>query len=754
MDTKVLEALSDTVSKLFDHIHVSFTDNDRNRRAPLDFIGTLAKNLFGTATESDIDRQNQIILELQKSTAGALDTLAVHTDKLASFMALSNDRLAQFDKMLAAQQTEINIVIDQFKRQFMGSQTNEMMLANALNRVVDFSLNLQHLNSFEWALTLAASGILTPELLPAEAIQQAINSLQGIINRLHTPGYLIRTRPVDFYQSNDFYLGLDDPFLHVTIRFPFSPMKVPLTLYQITALPTPLPNQPKQFTRIQNLPAAVAFHPESELFMVFSTLPQIPENHLLNLQQSSLLVLNKTHDSCISAIITYNAQLISKLCSFEFRDNQIEPQVVHVAPATLLLINVPSYTLTCQNGSVTTYTPPPHIELTVPCVCRFASAYGNFATRLVHCTNPDTKPTILYPTNFAVLQRFFQQDDLRSITATSAVQTPIQVLLPNITVVRHQYDEDMANAHRTSLDLDKVVNLTQKDSQVFRSLTDKVLFHIDTASLPIQSSSLAFLSWQNLLLLACSIAILLLTFIVYTLHTRLSVLTLTIGVATQVPQATAQAFLTRNPFNYFDGLTAKPPSNPGLAIEIDYRLPTLDLVLLSLLILAFLIFGLIWYRRNVALHTTFNLLLEIGSINDRVIIDLLSLRHIPEMVDINIVSQMESLIITGLFAPEVHLTWPGLHIHDTFSQITYPLPRALKITWRQAYKLRQLTQQPYYVLLFTYFKRSLQPIKAPSELATIVRPPTTHIRPGLTSPYAYSSLSISQTANVPIDANI
>ena len=192
-------------------------------------------------------------------------------------MALSNDRLTHFDKMLDAQQTEINIVIDQFKRYTTGIRGNQMTLAHALNRVVDFTLNLQHLQTFEWALTMAASGTLTPELLPADAIQQAIDSLEGVVSRLHSPGYLIRTRPIDIYSSKDFHLGIDDPFLHLSIRFPFSSTKVPLTVYKIMALPTPVPNQPQHFTRVQNLPAAVAFHPESDLFMVFPTLPQIPE---------------------------------------------------------------------------------------------------------------------------------------------------------------------------------------------------------------------------------------------------------------------------------------------------------------------------------------------------------------------------------------------------------------------------------------------------------------------------------------------
>jgi len=744
MDRLVITSLKETVKNLFDHIQVSLPDADRSRRAPLSFIGSFFHSLIGVSTDDDVDRQNKIILELQKSTAAALDTMAVHTDKLASFMALSNKRLIQFDRMIADQQAELNIVVDKFKQQFMSSQANQNLLASAINRVAAFTQNLEHLNSFEWAVTLAAHGMLTPELIPANAITEVIASLERVIKRMHAPGYLIRTRPADVYASKDFNIRISDPFLLVTIRLPMSPTHVPLTVYKMIALPTPVPNQPQHFTRMTNLPAAVAFHPASDMFMVFPTLPQIPENRLLNLQQSSLLILDKTMDSCMSAIITQNALLISKLCTFEFYDNVVEPRVVHVATATLILINVPSYTLTCQNGTAVTIKPPPHIEIEVPCACRFSSAYGMFSTRLVHCTSDSTQPTVLFPTNYAVLQRFFNQSDLNSLTVSSAFKTPLPIVLPNISIFQHKYANDLANTQKTALELDQVVNLTQKDSQVFRSLTDKVLFHIDTAELPIVSSSLALFSWQTLLLLVCSLAILVLAFIVYTLNTRVRALTLSLGLAAQVPRSMAQAVYVRNPFNYFDGLTTKFPDLPRLPLEIDYKLPTLDLLLLLFLLLAFLIFGLIWYRHSIAMRATFAVMLELGSPTKSILINFMDLPHIPEMVEINVTAPLENIILSGVFFPELHFAWPGLTIYNTFSKITYPIPRSLKLSYWQAHKLRQLIQQPYYVLLFTYFKRTLTPIKIPFEIAHVTRSSTMNLYPGLVPPYNYSSFSRDQ----------
>lgn len=223
---------------------------------------------------------------------------------------------------------------------------------------------------------------------------------------------------------------------------------------------------------------------------------------------------------------------------------------------------------------------------------------------------------------------------------------------------------------------------------------------------------------------------------------------MTLGMASHVPHAMAQDLVSRNPFNYFGGMTTKLPDLPSLPLEIDYKLPTL---LLLVLLLAFLTLGLIWYQHNVAMRNTFSLMLELGSPHERIIIEVMRLPHVPDMVDIKISAPLESLLVDGFVNPVVHLTWSGLTVHDQFSQITYPIPRTVKLSWLQAYKLRLLTQQPYYALLFTYFKRTLRPIKAPLEFTCMARPTTISLYSGLLPPYTYSSLNVNQPTSTPAD---
>jgi len=408
MDRKAVATLKQTVNHIFDILHDTLpTKNINQRRGFLDFIGGLSQSLFGTALDSDVQRNKAMIQQLQKASLGALDAVAVHADKLASFMQLSNSRFDKFTKLIETQQQEFSTLVSQYRQQFSDTQTAQILLAQALNRMVDFTLNLEHINSFEQAILFLSHGYLTPEIVPVSVIQETLNILDQTLDQIHSPFNLVRIRPEDVYSSRDFSLWIEDKILFITLRFPFSPFVNPLTLYKITTVPTPLPQQPEHFTRIQGLPKFVAFHMDEDLFLSFEDIPQIPESNLLNLQLCTHLLLNKTMPSCLAALISKNADRISELCTFEFQANKIMPLVLHVETSRLLLIHVP---LQCSNGTTTKRTQTAFVEVEIPCSCSFISQYGVFAGRTMACDPATvTEPTYNFPVNLQVLRSFFYE---------------------------------------------------------------------------------------------------------------------------------------------------------------------------------------------------------------------------------------------------------------------------------------------------------------------------------------------------------
>jgi hypothetical protein len=407
--------------------------------------------------------------------------------------------------------------------------------------------------------------------------------------------------------------------------------------------------------------------------------------------------------------------------------------------------------LTCANGS-TVYKPQSFVEVEIPCSCALHSDYGNYAGKTMQCArDQDYAPTYSFPVNLPLLTAFFSEDEISSLSTSSVFKEPLPVILPNISIFHNKYSQNMASIRQDSLQLDHVANLTQQNAQVFRSQADQILYQLTNSNLQFESSALSIWSWQTLLLLATTALCLILTFGVYLLFGRYKALALVLTVANRVPQTLA-APTTRSPLNYFRGTTTTLPPLPLVPFEWDYRLPMLDLLLLFILVTAFLIIGVQFYRQYIALNDSFQLLLELGNAHQRVMIRLLTLPQSCHMYKFLVSTPIEDALVTGCFWPELQLNWPGVTISNRHTHVTYPLPRIVSLSWVQAYQLRTILEAPHYTLLFNYAFRRLGLIKMPRRaiLPPQSNPPSLYPLHMLSS-YAYSPQTLDPQAE---DTNI
>jgi len=536
----------------------------------------------------------------------------------------------------------------------------------------------------------------------------------------------LRHTPEDIYGSKDFHIWIQDNFLYITIFFPLSPMARQLNLYKIIPTAFPLPHQPEYYTRAVNLPKFVGFHDDEELFITFPDhLPQIEPSNLFYMQHSEHALLNKSRESCLSAIITRNLGKISVLCKFEFQTNTIPPLIVHVDVDTLLLVHVPSYTLVCPDMT-SVHVPEPYVEVQIPCSCSFQSEVGNFPGRIMQCDpNVKLRPTYQFPVHLPLLINFFSDNELSHLTSSELTE-PLSVVIPNITIIQTDYDNTMKLVNSESMELRKVANLTQQDAKMFRSAADKLRFDMSTSNLPIQSSSLSVWSWQTLLLLPTTAIAVLLSFIVYFLSGRLQALTLTVNLLSHASKVAAHPVPRGHPgLNYFLGTTMSPLPPSLFPFQLDYKLSTLDMLLLLVLVITIIFFGIQWYRHYVIISNNFQLFLEVGNPQMNVLIHLLTLPHNPLMYDISVQNPPTGVLLSGWFWPEVQLDWNGISIQDRHTQIVYPMPHKVRITCFQAYRMRQILLTGYYSLLFQCVSRRLTPIKIPRQCHVIPPPPNT-----------------------------
>jgi len=747
MDRKAVKKLNTTVNHVNELLHNTVSTNpDRRKRAWIPFVSEILHTAFGLATDRSVAAVTALLNDLRRNTTDAMSTMVIHTQKLSSFMQIENKRFDKFEALIQTQQNTFLSFLESYKNEFHDTQAAQLLIANALQRMLNFNLNMDAINSFHQALILATHGMLTPELIPVADLKETFRQLKQSRHNIHNPSFMLRLRPEDVYGSHDFHIWIRDNYLYITVQFPFSPVAHALDLYKIVRVPFPHPTQPQHYSRVTNLPWGIAYSDQEELFITLEEMPQVPDTNLFYLQQSPHVLHNKSHETCLSAIITKDTHKILSSCQFELQPNVMEPQIIQVDIDSLLLIHVPSYTLDCKDGPKT-YVPAPIVEVKIPCSCRLRSNFGNYAGRTKLCDRQTLfLPTYIFPINLQILGAYFNKDQLSTLSATLAFDQPLDSIVPNITVLIHQFADTMSSAKQDSMKLQEVANSTQRDSLIFRSATDRLLFALTDAKIPFQSPALSATSWQTLLLIPTSILTVFLSFLVYVMFGKIRTVTMAVNVMNHLPISTS-SHVPRVPLTYI-APTNLPKSTFTLPFQIDYTLPALDMVLLTILVTIIIVFGIIWYRYTHRVHDTFQVLIEIGNPRQRALTKLLTLPHNPHHYEQLITAPVELISVTGWLLPRLKIQWPGVAISNRLTLVKYPLPQNVPLSWYTAYKLFQILQTPYYLVLFNMTAdKCLASIKIPRPLSQVTPPISSTIYPSLAPYNVYTVPHASATAS-------
>jgi len=90
-------------------------------------------------------------------------------------------------------------------------------------------------------------------------------------------------------------------------------------------------------------------------------------------------------------------------------------------------------------------------------------------------------------------------------------------------------------------------------------------------------------------------------------------------------------------------------------------------------------------------------------------------------------------------------------ITNLHSRVKYPFPTAISISLVMGYKLRQILQMPYYVLLFHFMDKKLTPLKMPLQFQRVTRATNLSFHPNpMLPPYTFQSAP--NLTEIPLDA--
>ena len=130
----------------------------------------------------------------------------------------------------------------------------------------------------------------------------------------------------------------------------------------------------------------------------------------------------------------------------------------------------------------------------VPCGCHFSTPGVYLPPHMENChlsMDNDTHLPYTHVTNLAVLSHFFSEKDLGQFAADTLLNHPVHAILPNITLLDHNYSDTLAAIDRTRFQLSKAANLSISRQIAFRSMAE-YLSHKQLTEYETEEASLLF----------------------------------------------------------------------------------------------------------------------------------------------------------------------------------------------------------------------------------------------------------------------
>ena len=295
----------DMVHKLVGHVSLDTPSKTetRLRRGLFDFIGSISKSLFGTATVQDVNRlAKHVNILIHRNNEFAKD-LAHHDELLSSYMSKTNQR---FDNIISGIQNNYEGIqnLTQETAKFISHfEKISIHLSGFLIKQMNETAELnKYLEELKIAVHELVKGRLSPFLISPNMLKRTLQHIQSILNEKFT----------GFYLSNS---SAHHKNLFVSIKFPMSTFQTPLTLYKIKTYPVPINSSSNHATQVINLPQYLAISNDNRQFAELTQdFVQTCSGKETRYCIKSFPLLSSVSPSCSLAIFYNDKETASTLC--------------------------------------------------------------------------------------------------------------------------------------------------------------------------------------------------------------------------------------------------------------------------------------------------------------------------------------------------------------------------------------------------------------------------------------------------------
>jgi len=673
------------------------SQRSRQTRSWIPFLGDVLHTVAGTATSAEVNKALKAVDEMRKLQAGELQQWSKAEGDIASLSHVVHDGLDAL-RTLVNEQRQSNV-----RRYYQLSGTVEdifsmsSLIPVVMTRIIEFNRVLVHASDLRNALIDVLHGHLNTFLIPSDRILAAMRLIALELTRIH-PSLRLATQTVgDAYQLSDFVLSRIGRNIFITIKFPVTPVEQPLTLYDVVYYPVLLPDDSNHVTLLNSDVQALALSQVADYYMEFRTQPII-HNRLLHLPTAGETLRNSEAPTCIYALFRNSLAHIRTLCSFLLLPHSLEPSVLRLDASNVLFTNVSNITRSCTDSTYDAQLSScRQCIYHLPCACSFNTPIAYVPPALHECrsyTDNRTTQPVTHVTNLAVLSNFFSEKDLGQLASDTILTHPVQAIIPNFTLLGHNYSNTLAAIDKTEFKLEKAANISKSRAVAFRSMAEyRSHKHFTDAAMTDDDDDVFFAipsyvrSPLAIVSVILSVIALALTILVGVKLKMLSLLLLNARTATAFPSH----------LDFFKTTTAAPVS-PFLSTALTFS-PDFDLVFLTqavvtgiiIVILACLCYVYLWpkyweYKRSALPRCKIYLQLKMSSAH--LYIPFMTLESHISCYVFSAPDPLKSIKVEGTLFPYLVIDWPSLSIAHILLNETVTWPQRIKLTYSKASTLR------------------------------------------------------------------
>jgi hypothetical protein len=646
----------------------------RQPRALFSFVGSISNFLFGTLTEESIEEMKKTIADVQLIAQTSLDDVTKMRSATQQFSQITSQRLNGMHAILNEQQKSVTEVTKEIRQV---SQTQWMWISAltlALDELTRFIQIHDAIFELEAGVQALMYGHLTPALIGVRELNVILTNVSRVVEARGMKLCAITAK--DVYEAKTYAYARHENSLYIKLLIPYTRFP-PLSVYRTAVLSLPVTGQQKLVTQLQNFPRWI-LRDAKDTFLA----------HLIEpvnspvVELSNVILHYRTNNSCVTAIVKDDANLIKQNCEFSTRKASIEPTYLKLNRSTYVLHNLTNPKISCKMGEnkpISTQNCLP-CKVSLACNCQINSAEVRLISPIDCSKSVETTSTVHASYNAAILQHFYElaNETLRGdhLVAPKKLRT-IQPL--HLSFFAENISNLLAADDTLSYSLSKVSQSFINSSSIVHSSTEGILFQYMHQLTKEETAFPNFRKIETWLILSPLPVLIFLSVAIIVLHRRIQILHAVIAASALMQRTHAIELRTFAPAP----ITSTTQSPIVLWLQ---QIRQHDVILITLMTcIIVILMALIWAVRK-SLKRESWLYLDISSANRVIQLKFFQLPDSTRCFEINLPKTGTQLIFKSyFFFGIIAFTTPAWSITHSLTKIQFKLPRILWVPpWKIA----------------------------------------------------------------------